>query len=178
MNKQKAALGTVPLLLMFLSTPSVNADISGNINVSLNITPTCLVSNVSSGVWGAMEFGTVSNLNADIPATVGTNGLSVVCSPNTVASLTLNAGANGTSSLRRLSNGATTNPTLITYRLYSDAGHNSEIAINTPITLPTGTGVAQNIPIYGLIRSSDNTANLYPTSGSYVDTISATLTWN
>lgn len=178
MNKQKAALGTLPLLLMLMSPPSVNADISGNINVSLNITPTCLVSNVSSGVWGAMEFGTVSNLNADIPATVGTSALSVICSPNTTASLTLNAGANGTSTLRRLTNGAATNPTLITYHLYSDAAHNSEIAINTPITLPAGTSVTQNIPIYGLIKSSANTANLYPPSGSYTDTISGTLTWN
>lgn len=50
MNQQKAAPGTLPLLLMFLPTPSVNADISSNINVSLNITPTCLVSNVNSGV--------------------------------------------------------------------------------------------------------------------------------
>lgn len=121
-----------------------------------------------------LEFGTVSNLNADLAATVGTRGLSVVCSPNTVASLTLNAGTNGTSSLRHLSNGATTNPTFITYRLYSDVGHNSEIAINTPITLPTGTGATQPLPFTARINASQ--AN--KPAGSYKDTVTVAVTIN
>ncbi|WP_458368314.1 spore coat protein U domain-containing protein, partial [Rahnella perminowiae] len=51
----------------------------------------------------------------------------------------------------------------------------TEIAINTPITLTTGT-TAQNIPIYGRVLPADQTSTT-PAAGTYNDTVVATLSW-
>lgn len=177
MNKQKAAFATLSSLLLFMPTTFVeSATINGNIAVSLTVNSTCLVNNVSSGTFGALAFGPVADLNTNVDAEVGSSGLSVLCSSGTAAELTVGAGGNDASSVRHLSNGAGT-PTLISYRLYSNSGRTTEIAIGGTINVLAGTGVAQSVPIYGRVVASEQTLK-YPPAGSYVDTISATLTWN
>ncbi|MFT8210817.1 MAG: spore coat U domain-containing protein [Symbiopectobacterium sp.] len=177
MNKQKAALATLSSLFLFMPTTFVeSATISGNIGVSLTVNSTCLVNNLSSGTFGTLAFGQVADLNNNVDAEVGSSGLSVLCSSGTAAVLTIGSGSNGTSSVRRLTNGAGT-PTLISYRLYSNSARSSEIAIGGTLNVPAGTGVAQTVPIYGQIVSSEQTLK-YPPVGNYTDTITATLTWN
>ncbi|MOA35770.1 Spore Coat Protein U domain protein [compost metagenome] len=63
----------------------------------------------------------------------------------------------------------------IPYRLYSDSARTTEIAINTPIALTTGT-TAQNIPIYGRVLPGDQLSTS-PAAGTYNDTVVATLSW-
>ncbi len=177
MNKQKAALAALSSLFLFMPTTFVeSATITGNIAVSLTVNSTCLVNNVSSGTFGTLAFGQVADLNNNVDAEVGTTGLSVLCSSGTAAVLTIGAGANDASAVRRLTNGAGT-PTLISYRLYSNSARSTEIAIGGTISVPAGTGVAQAVPIYGRIVASEQTLK-YPPAGNYTDTITATLTWN
>lgn len=105
-----------------------SATITGNIAVSLTVNSTCLVNNVSSGTFGTLAFGQVADLNNNVDAEVGTTGLSVLYSSGTAAVLTIGAGANDASAVRRLTNGSGT-PTLISYRLYSNSARSTEIAI-------------------------------------------------
>ncbi|MGK2889017.1 MAG: spore coat protein U domain-containing protein [Candidatus Malihini olakiniferum] len=81
----------------------------------------------------------MADLNSNIDAEISSSGLSVLCSSGTADVLTIGAGSNDSSSVRRLTNGAGTS-TLISYRLYSNSTRSTEIAIGSTINVSAGTG--------------------------------------
>ncbi|MNE74221.1 Spore Coat Protein U domain protein [compost metagenome] len=58
------------------------------------------------------------------------------------------------------------------YDLYTDAGHTQLLAIDDTITLPTSSGVAQTINLYGQARGKAGLP-----AGSYTDTVSVELSF-
>lgn len=153
--------------------------LTGQLGIQVKIDAGCSVGNSnSSGTnnkWGAIDFGTYADLANIIDGSLlGPNGSSsviVTCTSGLSPRLTLDGGLNGSDALRKMVSGNT----LIPYRLYSDATHNSEIAINHSMSL-VADGTAQNVPIYGRILPADQTSTA-PAAGTYVDTVTATLAW-
>lgn len=160
--------------------------LTGTLALTLTIGSGCTVTNgavAGNPVWGTLNFGSYTDLNSPINGTVqGTAGgnVTVTCSTGLTPSIALNGGltpSTGATPQRTLTSVAA-GATPIPYRLYSDAAHTKEYVINTAQALPViGAGNAtQNIPIYGYINPTEQ-ANKTPASGTYVDTVVATLSW-
>src|SRR5471030_596629 len=152
--------------------------LTGQIGVQLIISTGCTVGNGSTtggtNQWGTLNFGNYADLTSIINGSVtGANGsaVTITCSTGLTPTLSLNGGLAATGAVRAM----TSSGNKISYRLFSDAAHTTEISINTPVTLTTGT-TAQNIPIYGRVLPGDQTSTT-PAAGTYNDTVVATLSW-
>ncbi|MFP1885446.1 Csu type fimbrial protein [Lonsdalea quercina] len=174
-------LSTALTLSVVSAAHAATGSLTGEIGVQLTIGEGCTVSNnnSSSGTneWGTLNFGEYADLTSAVNGTVigkdGSSTVSITCSNGLSPSLALDGGLYGTSSVRNLSsNGGST---VIPYHLYSDSGRSSEIAINGSLSL-NADGSAQSIPIYGRISPSDQSTTA-PASGTYTDTVTATLSW-
>lgn len=173
------ALKALPILASALAAVPANAGSSnGTIAVSLTITDACAVNGGSTtsgslGQLGAIAFATqpgiFGNVDAAMVATGGGAGLSILCSPGLTPTLTVGAGANDSNNLRYLASGSNQ----VAYRLYSDSGRTSEIAIGGQLSLGTATTAAFDVPIYARV----NSGGLVLPSGSYTDTVQVTLAW-
>jgi len=181
MGEKKSLLLALLAAATLALTSGVQAagTLTGQVGIQLTIGSGCTVGNggATGGTnqWGTLNFGSYSDLTSVINGTVfGANGSSAVtitCSTGLSPTLSLNGGLAATGGLRAMSSGGTSIP----YRLYSDSARTTEIAINTPIALTTGT-TAQNIPIYGRVLPGDQVSTT-PTAGTYNDTVVATLSW-
>ena len=126
--------------------------LTGQVGVQLTIGSGCTVTNGSSasGVnsWGTIDFGTYSDLvnaiDSNLIGSGGASAVSIICSNNLPATLTLNNGQ----------------------AEFTSAG----IGI-------TGTGSAQEIPIYARVLPADQGGVTAPAEGFYQDVVTATLTW-
>jgi len=153
--------------------------LTGQVGIQLTISTGCTVGNGTAtggtNQWGTLNFGNYADLTSVINGTVlganGTSAVTVTCSTGLSPTLSLNGGLAATGGLRTMTSSGNSIP----YRLYSDTARTTEIAINTPITLGTGT-TAQNIPIYGRVLPADQTSTT-PAAGTYNDTVVATLSW-
>lgn len=155
--------------------------LTGQVAVQLIISTGCTVGNGTTtggnNQWGTLNFGNYADLTSIINGTVlGANGsaVTILCSAGLTPTLALDGGLAATGALRAM----TSSGNKISYRLYSDAGHATEIGINTPVTLTTGT-TAQNIPIYGRVLPADQSGptGTAPAAGTYNDTVVATISW-
>lgn len=165
-----------------LTTPlaaSAAGTLTGQVGIQVVISDGCTVgNNDSSGStnnWGSINFGTYADLANIIDGSVlgsdGSSSVTVTCTSGLSPTLTLDGGLNGSSTLRNMTSGTT----LIPYRLYSDSSRSTEIAVNGSVSL-TADGTEQDVPIYGRILPSDQSTTS-PASGTYVDTVTATLAW-
>ncbi|ADU68019.1 spore coat U domain-containing protein [Pantoea sp. At-9b] len=160
-------------------TAQAAGTLSGQLGIQVIISEGCTVgNNDSSGStndWGSINFGTYADLANIIDGSVlgsdGSSTVTVTCTSGLSPTMTLDGGLNGSSTLRNMSSGST----LIPYRLYSDSSRSTEIAVNGSVSL-TADGTEQDIPIYGRILPSDQSTTA-PASGTYVDTVTATLAW-
>ena len=180
--KNQSLLGLITAALLTLPLGAQAAGtLTGQVGVQLIISTGCTVGNGSTtggtNQWGTLNFGNYADLTSIINGTVtGTNGsaVTITCSTGLTPTLSLNGGLAATGAVRAM----TFDANKISYRLYSDAARTTEIGINTPIALTTGT-TAQNIPIYGRVLPGDQTGagGTAPPAGTYNDTVVATISW-
>ncbi|WP_099998733.1 spore coat U domain-containing protein [Phyllobacterium zundukense] len=133
-----------------------------NFTVSLQTAKDCLVSaqNIDFGNRGVLS----SNIDQDGQVTV-------TCSPTTPYVVALSpGGANAGPTARRMTKGAE----FITYGLYRNTARSLPWGDTTGTNTVggTGTGLAQNLPVYARIPPQTT-----PTPGTYSDTIIVTVTY-
>lgn len=163
---------------MALASQAPAATVTGTINSTLTLIAACQV-NGSSGTsglnFGSLNFGTQDALFGTANAQVlgGSGGaLSVLCSAGTVPVIRVRAGAHdgqSTGGTRALADGA---GNFVPYDFYTDAGRTQLLAIDGTITLPTSTGVAQTVNLYGQARGKAGLP-----AGVYTDTVAVELTF-
>lgn len=114
-----------------------------------------------------LSFGTYAQALLDATTT-----LSVTCTDTTSYTVGLNAGtATGATVTNRMMTGP--NGVLLHYSLFSNAGYSTNWGNTTGSWVTgTGTGTVQSLTVYGQISAKQNTI-----SGTYTDTITATLTY-
>ncbi|HGM6309671.1 MAG: Csu type fimbrial protein [Pseudomonas putida] len=161
-----------------LASQAQAATVTGSINSTLTLISACQV-NGSSGTsglnFGALNFGTQDALFVTANAQVlggGGGAMSILCSAGTVSAIKVRAGLHdGQSSggTRALADGS---GNFVPYDLYTDTGRTTLLAIDGTITLPTSTGVAQTVNLYG---KAVGKAGL--PAGVYSDTISVELSF-
>ncbi|EKT4481418.1 Csu type fimbrial protein [Pseudomonas putida] len=161
-----------------LASQAQAATVTGSINSTLTLISACQV-NGSSGTsglnFGALNFGTQDALFVTANAQVlggGGGAMSILCSAGTVPAIKVRAGLHdGQSSggTRALADGS---GNFVPYDLYTDSGRTTLLAIDGTITLPTSTGVAQTVNLYG---KAVGKAGL--PAGVYSDTISVELSF-
>lgn len=176
-----AIAATALIASSLLSAPALaEGTLTGQIGVSLTIGDACTVTNDSisgsTNQWGTLDFGTYADLTSVIDGSVigsdGSNAITITCSSGLSPTLTIDGGLYESGALRYLSAGSTDT---IAYRLYSDSARSSEVAIDGSISL-TADGSAISLPLYGRVLPADQSSTA-PASGSYSDTLVATLAW-
>lgn len=118
-----------------------------------------------------MGFGTVQLLNTNYTAT---STVSVTCTTDAAYDLALDEGENQSATTRRMTDGTN----FVSYRLYSDAGYTSLWGDDTTfgsVNAGTGTGIEQDITVYGRVETGDNATT--PPAGAYSDTVTVTVTF-
>ena len=161
-----------------LASQAQAATVTGTINSTLTLIAACQV-NGSSGTsglnFGALNFGTQDALFTTANGQVlggGGGAMSILCSAGTVPAIRVRAGAHdGQSSggTRALADGA---GNFVPYDFYTDAGRTQLLAIDGTITLPTSTGVAQTVNLYGQARGKAGLP-----AGVYTDTVAVELSF-
>ncbi|MGE7993632.1 Csu type fimbrial protein [Pseudomonas sp. NPDC089554] len=154
------------------------ATVTGTISSTLTLTAACQV-NGSSGTsglnFGSLNFGTQDSLFTTANGQVlggGGGAMSILCSAGTVPAIRVRAGAHDGQSAggtRALADGS---GNFVPYDFYTDAGHTSLLAIDGTITLPTSTGVAQTVNLYGQARGKAGLP-----AGTYTDTVAVELSF-
>lgn len=161
-----------------LCTQAQAATVTGQINSTLTLIASCQVNGAtgSTGVnFGALNFGTQDALFTQAPGQVlggGGGAMSILCSSGTVPVVKIGTGAHDSQSAggtRALADGA---GNFVPYDFYTDAGHSQLLAINGTITLPTSTGVAQTVNLYGLAKGKAGLP-----AGVYTDTVNVELSF-
>ncbi len=149
----------------WLGTSGVATGLGGfpnSFTISMAVAKDCIVSAQD------IDFGTrgVLSTNVDVNGQV-----SIACSPTTPYTVALSqGGANAGPVARRMTRGVE----FITYGLYSNAARSLPWGDVTPTNTVgnTGTGLAQNLPVYARIPPQRT-----PTPGVYSDTIVVTVTY-
>lgn len=159
MSVRNFGLLAVALAVAGVSGTAGAATDTKNFNVTMTITGAC---DISTGTATNVAFGSYEAGGGD---QVATGNLIVNCSPGQAYAITLSNGANYAAG-RRMKSGAN----FIVYELYSDAGHTTAW---TSVG-GTGSGIDQNIPVYGQVLAASYAA---APPGSYTDTVTATVTY-
>lgn len=152
-----AILGVLPcpnLLLPQTSHPTFN--------VTANVENSCLVSAQN------IDFGSHGVLSTNIDAA---GELAVTCTPGTNYTVGLDGGlTGGAPTARKMAKGAEQ----ITYGLFQNAGRTIAWGdtIGADTVAGSGSGTAQNLPVYGRVPPQTT-----PTAGVYTDTIVVTVTY-
>ncbi|QNR96351.1 spore coat protein U domain-containing protein [Stenotrophomonas sp. 169] len=172
----RLALSGLTLCLAAAALPAL-AQNSVTFNVRIAITTSCTI---AAAAPTDVDFGTVASTATAPVLAQGT--ITAQCSALTPYSIALNAGSNaataGDVTTRRMRNvdaGVTTN-NFVGYQLYQDAGRTNvwgaTTATNTVAAV--GTGLPQAYNVYGrVLNPSVNNA----AAGSYLDTVTATITY-
>lgn len=170
--------GILAGLGLALAAHAQAATVTGTINSTLTLTAACQVngSSGSSGLnFGALNFGTQDSLFTTANGQVlggGGGAMSILCSAGTVPAIRVRAGSHDGQSAggtRALADGS---GNFVPYDFYTDAGHTSLLAIDGTITLPTSTGVAQTVNLYGQARGKAGLP-----AGTYTDTVAVELSF-
>jgi spore coat protein U-like protein len=151
--------------VMAAGTASVFAADSTTFNVRITIVTAC---DVDAAAATDVDFGSVASTAVN---TDNAGALNVRCTLLTPYNIALDNGENGTSVTdRKMSDGGTN---LVPYQLYRaatrGAGDVWGSTINTDTFGGIGTGLVQNIPVYGRVPSAN-----FP-AGSYNDVVTATI---
>lgn len=162
--KNVHAKGAVRMLaFVALAMPGVlqAATSNSSMPVSATVQATCSIT------ASPLAFGTYSSAQLDAATTLAVN-----CTNTTSYNVGLDAGGGtgATVAQRKMVNGAQT----LNYTVYSDTGRANVwgATVGTNTVAGTGTGAVQTLNVYGRIA-----AGQAPTPGSYVDTLTATITY-
>lgn len=164
--------------LLGVSLPSLAATVTGEIRVSLVLTSSCQVNGgtATTGTnFGSLNFGTQTALVTTAGAQVLANGgaaMSILCSNGAIPVIKVGAGTHdggGIGGTRALYDGV---GNFVAYDFFTDSGLTTPLSINGTITLPTSTGVAQTVNLYGRAVGK---AGLPP--GTYTDTVAVELSF-
>jgi spore coat protein U-like protein len=147
--------------------PACSAGLAGSANATFTVSATvaanCLV------LAQNINFGSIGVLSANLDAT---GQVTVTCTPTTSYTISLNGGTTGSPpASRKMSKGAET----VTYGLYKDAARSQVWGdAGTPgsTVAGTGTGLAQNLVVYGRVPPQST-----PSPGLYTDTVVVTVTY-
>jgi spore coat protein U-like protein len=136
-------------------------------NVTANIQTSCSITATE------LEFGTYDK-NTATPLAAQSN-LLVDCTNGSTWDIALDKGLHGASVTARAMANDTAPASLLNYALFKDPAHtlNWGTTTGTDTVTGTGTGVIQEIGVYGQVAARQTTA----TAGGYSDTITATLTF-
>ncbi|MBJ9976405.1 spore coat protein U domain-containing protein [Pseudomonas sp. S75] len=168
----------IPALFMALTPELQAATVTGTMNSTLTLTSACQVNGGAgtSGLnFGTLDFGTQDALFATANGQVlgGAGGaLNILCSSGTVPAIRVRAGTNdgaSTGGTRALADGA---GNFVPYDFYTDTGRTQLLAIDGTLTLPTSTGAAQTVELYGQARGKAGLP-----AGVYIDTVAVELTF-
>ena len=176
------ALACIALGGLLLLAEDAQAAVAGQIHARLVITASCQVSKGTDsapvspdGGSALLDFGSQGpTRNETLGATLSDGEkapLSVSCNPSVVSSftVTIDGGAHGDGTTRRLSNGRQTIP----YRLSADALGQSAYRIGQQRNFVVTKGAQVPIPVFGSVVA--NTRAL--PAGIYTDTLTVTLDW-
>ncbi|MEY2776943.1 MAG: hypothetical protein RLY30_1041 [Pseudomonadota bacterium] len=132
---------------------------TSSFQVGMAVTASCAI-NATNLSFSSMPTGTTSTSDAS-------TDISVSCSQGTPYQIGLSQG-NNFSGGRRLASGGS----FVNYELYSDPSR-SNAWTSTQVVSFTGNGSAQSHTIFGRIPAGQSV----PTTGSYADTIVATISY-
>lgn len=137
---------------------------TADLNVSATVSAVCNVTTT------ALDFGTVNPLTLASTDHTGTGTVNVNCSSGTAYTVALGNGDNydTTNTARQMTDGSN----MLTYELYSDAGHATAWNATTTVAKTESDGVADALTVYGLIPAGQN-----PPNGAYSDTVTVTVTF-
>lgn len=161
-----------------LLTEDAQAAVSGQIHARLTILSGCEVSHDGGsgspvGEFGTLDFGRQGpTWSAPIKASLGENGskLNVACNPSVTGfTVTIDGGAHGDGTTRRLSNGSQTLP----YQLFLDASENQSYSIGQQQNFAVTSGAQVPIPVFGSVVANSRAVP----AGVYTDTLTVTLDW-
>ena len=148
------------LCLAILSTASAQAETkTSSFDARVQVTASCSLTTADLS-FPAVSTGNLANVDA-------TSSINVTCSSGTPYQIALSDGANFNST-RRMAWGAS----YIAYEVFSDASR-SQTWSSTSVVQGSGSGSTQQIPVYGRIFSGQSV----PNTGSYADTIVATISY-
>lgn len=146
--------------------------VSDNLNVSASVSANCTIT--ANGLSFGDYDPIVTNASAHLEQT-GT--LSVTCTNQSAATITLDQGANpdtGSTAIAPLRRMKDTGTSYLSYKLYSDASRTVVWGDDASVDVDyTGTGSSENVTIYGRVDSGQTSAIV----GSYTDTVVATITF-
>lgn len=167
---------------------SAQAQISGNVastlpgncgggSAALSFSVTATVVSNASVSASTLNFGSTSVLSSNLDSTAT---ITVQATNTTPYSIGLNNGANASGSQRRVRLGATSS--FLNYNLYTNSGYTQAWTTTTSAgsctggagscVLGTGTGLAQNITVYGRVPPQT-----IPAAGAFTDTVVVTVTF-
>ncbi|MDP9801978.1 Csu type fimbrial protein [Acinetobacter calcoaceticus] len=175
----KKSLICLPAIAMgLMSITAANAvTATGTLTVKATITNSCVLNTSATGTTAnaVLDFGTLSSLASNVDAdttTTGGTAIKVLCNNTVPWTLAFDAGKNAQTTQRRMIGGATSNE-FIPYNLFSDTNRATAIGISTTAYSGTGTGAPQTVNVYGRIPAGST----LPSAGSYVDTVTVTVTY-
>ncbi|MEZ1316424.1 spore coat U domain-containing protein [Pseudomonas fluorescens] len=179
MNSRQWVL--IGMVAMTGSSAGAQAAVSGQIHARLTIIAGCEVSNGGSAGSPVSDFGTLDfgqqgpTWDTPIRASLGDGAsnsgrLNVACDPSVNGfTVTIDGGANGDGTTRRLSNGRQTLP----YQLFLDASGHQSYSIGQQHNFAVTSGTQIPIPVFGSVVAN---ARAVP-AGVYTDTLTVTLDW-
>lgn len=161
---------------LLLLAEDAQAAVSGQINARLTLIAGCEVTNGVSPVSdvGSLDFGQQGpTWTNPIKASLSDNTagkLNVACNPSVTGfTVTIDGGAHGDGTTRRLSNGSQT----LTYHLFLDASGSQSYSIGQQHNFAvTSTGQIP-IPVFGAVVANTRAVP----AGVYTDTLTVTLDW-
>ncbi|MFL9926022.1 spore coat U domain-containing protein [Herbaspirillum lusitanum] len=161
-KKNRFVCASAAALLLATSAPTFAATATGSLVITASVLASCTV------VGSTIAFGAYSSTQVD-----QTGNIAVLCTNGTTYNVGLDAGAGtgASTTVRKMtgSGGGTLN-----YALYRDSGrtNNWGSTIGTDTQAGTGSGLLQNLTVYGRIASAQT-----PLAGTYTDTVTVTLTY-
>ncbi len=163
-----------------LAAGSADANVSGEMNVTLTLENGCIVTGSNDPLnavdFGTLNFGTAPTLfavNLEAQAMISASQVQLECSAGTDLNILVGNGQNAAAGVRRLASSGN----FVQYRLFTQAaGGGTEYvvgggALDLSAAVPGGGGTF-NLPIYGVIAPQ---AALV--AGNYSDVVSVTLTF-
>ncbi|WP_426205447.1 Csu type fimbrial protein [Pseudomonas sp. TWP3-1] len=174
-SKHWLVIATSALLLL---TEHARAAVSGQIHARLVLIAGCEVTNGASpgpvGDLGKLDFGQQGpTWNAPIKASLSTDSsgkLNVACNPSVTGFIvTIDGGAHGDGTTRRLSNGRQTIP----YQLSLDPSGMQSYSIGQQHNFAVTNGAQIPIPVFGSVVANTRAVP----AGVYTDTLTVTLDW-
>jgi spore coat protein U-like protein len=148
------------------SGPALAATATGTLDVSITIAQACVV-----GTSAPVSFGSQDQLAGSIGAQ---GSIEVTCTTGTEYNIGLGAGSSAGASVDNRKMTSSTGVATVAYQLYRDSARNERWGetVGTDTLVRTGTGSAQQFPVYGSVTSQAT-----PAAGTYSDAVTFTVTY-